>query len=92
MDQGDKENIDAVLQISMAANTSAYDAIRREAGHMCEAFQELFKDELKEREKKGSLETLIGLVKDNLITLSEAAKRADMTEALFAEKMTQFGK
>jgi hypothetical protein len=34
MDQGDKENIDAVLQISMAANTSAYDAIRREAGHM----------------------------------------------------------
>jgi hypothetical protein len=56
----------------------------------------LFKDEIDEKvkagEKKGRLETLISLAKDNLITISEAAKRADMTEALFTEKMTQFGK
>jgi hypothetical protein len=100
MEQGDKENIDALLQVSVAANTSAYSEIRREAGHMCEAIQELFKDEIdkkvmegkSEGKREGKIETLIALVKDNLITLSEAAKRADMTEALFAEKMTQFGK
>jgi hypothetical protein len=51
MEQGDRGNIDALLQVSVAANTLAYSEIRR-----------------------------------------EAAKRADMTEALFAEKMTQFGK
>jgi predicted transposase YdaD len=88
----------------MAANTSAYDEIRKESRHMCEAFQELFKDEIDEKvkagerkgrlegERDGKLETLIGLAKDNLITISEAAKRAEMTEALFAEKMTNFGK
>jgi uncharacterized protein YeaO (DUF488 family) len=76
----------------MAANTSAYDAIRKESRHMCEAFRKLFKEEIDQEVMEGKIETLIGLVKDNLITLSEAAKRADMTEALFAEKMTQFGK
>jgi predicted transposase YdaD len=75
---------------------------------MCEAFQELFKDEIDEKVKagerrgrregeregrrEGRLATLIGLAKDNLITISEAAKRAEMTEALFTEKMTNFGK
>jgi predicted transposase YdaD len=46
----------------------------------------------REGKREGRLETLISLAKDNLITISEATKRADMTEALFTEKMTQFGK
>jgi flagellar biosynthesis/type III secretory pathway protein FliH len=105
-EQGDRENIDAVLQVSVAANTLAYDEIRKEAGNMCEALRELFKDEINQGfidgEKKGKLEgklegrlegrleTLISLVKDDILTLSEAAQRADMTEALFTEKMTHF--
>jgi predicted HTH domain antitoxin len=44
---------------------------------------------LKEGEKRGRKEgqlgTLIDLVRDNLITISEAAKRAEMTEANFAQ-------
>jgi hypothetical protein len=91
-EQGDRENIDALLQVSVAANASAYSEIRKEAGHMCEAIQELFKDEIDKKVMEGKIETLIGLVKDNLITISEAAKRAEMTEALFTEKMTNFGK
>jgi hypothetical protein len=143
-EQGDKENMDAVLQVSMAANTSAYDEIRKESRHMCEAFRELFKEEIdkeveagerrgrlegeragrlageregrlageregrlageregrlageragrREGEREGRLATLIGLAKDNLITISEAAKRAEMPEALFIERMTNFGK
>jgi flagellar biosynthesis/type III secretory pathway protein FliH len=91
---------------------------------MCEAFRELFKEEIdkeveagerrgrlageregrlageregrlegrREGEREGRLATLIGLAKDNLITISEAAKRAEMTEALFIERMTNFGK
>jgi hypothetical protein len=97
-EQGDRENLEAVLQVSMAANTSVYDEIRREAGRMCEAFQELFKDEINKRVEdgrlegrlEGTLETLFGLVKDGILTLSEAAKRADMTEAIFAENMKHF--
>jgi hypothetical protein len=40
-----------------------------------------------EGREEGKLETLFELVKDNILTISEAAKRADMTEALFKEKM-----
>jgi hypothetical protein len=40
-----------------------------------------------EGRKEGKLDTLLELVKDNILTISEAAKRADMTEALFKEKM-----
>jgi flagellar biosynthesis/type III secretory pathway protein FliH len=39
---------------------------------------------LQEGRKEGQLGTLIDLVRDNLITISEAAKRAEMTEANFA--------
>jgi predicted transposase YdaD len=46
----------------------------------------------REGEREGRLATLIGLAKDNLITISEAAKRAEMPEALFIERMTNFGK
>jgi predicted HTH domain antitoxin len=38
-----------------------------------------------EGRKEGQLGTLIDLVRDNLITISEAAKRAEMTEANFAQ-------
>jgi hypothetical protein len=37
----------------MAADTLAYDEIRKELRHMCEAFHELFKDELDEKVKAG---------------------------------------
>ena len=34
--------------------------------------------------KEGKLEILIGLVKDKIISISEGAKRADMTEKVFS--------
>jgi hypothetical protein len=39
---------------------------------------------------EGKLETLFGLVKDGIITIAEAAKRADMSEAAFTESMHHF--
>jgi hypothetical protein len=43
-----------------------------------------------EGRREGALETLFGLVKDGIITISEAAKRADMTETIFVENMNKF--
>jgi hypothetical protein len=43
-----------------------------------------------EGRKEGALETLFGLVKDGILTISEAAKRADMTEKIFVENMEKF--
>ena len=45
--KGDRENIDAVLQVSVSANYGLYERIRREKT-MCEALRELMKDEMQE--------------------------------------------
>jgi hypothetical protein len=39
---------------------------------------------------QGTLKTLFSLVQDGVITISEAAKRADMTEVIFKEKTQRF--
>jgi hypothetical protein len=39
---------------------------------------------------EGKLETLFSLAKDGIITIAEAAKRADMSEAAFTENMHHF--
>jgi predicted transposase/invertase (TIGR01784 family) len=44
----------------------------------------------REGRKEGTLETLCGLVKDGILTVSEAAKRADMTETVFMESIRNF--
>lgn len=45
-DPGDRNNIDAVLQVSVSANQELYEEIRRNSV-MCEALRELMKDEIK---------------------------------------------
>jgi CRISPR/Cas system CSM-associated protein Csm2 small subunit len=42
---GEQENIDAVLQASVAANISLYEDVRRDSV-MCQALRELMKDEI----------------------------------------------
>lgn len=46
--------------------------------NLCEAIEGIRKDAI--------IETLVGLVKDGLLTIAEAAKRADMTVPEFEEK------
>ena len=43
--QADRYNVDAILQVSVSANSSLYEKIRRETA-MCEALRELMKDEI----------------------------------------------
>jgi hypothetical protein len=43
-----------------------------------------------EERMEGKLETLFDLVKDGILTVSEAAKRADMSEVNFTESMKKF--
>ncbi len=43
--QADRNNVDAILQVSVNANSGLYERIRRETA-MCEALRELMKDEI----------------------------------------------
>ena len=48
----DKQNADAVLQVSVSSNMDLYEQIRKEH-NMCDALNNLMKDELDAREKQG---------------------------------------
>lgn len=47
-EQGDCDNVDAVLQASAGANYAAFEEIRRDED-MCEALRRLFQDEIEEK-------------------------------------------
>ena len=77
----------------------------KEAGIMTEAVYSVFKEEMdKERQEgrqegrlegkqegrqEGILETLHGLVKDGILTLADAAKRADLTPSEFLARTSR---
>jgi hypothetical protein len=42
---------------------------------------------MQEGKREGKLEALLELVQDGILTVSEAAQRAGMTEAVFIEKL-----
>ncbi|MBR3825385.1 MAG: hypothetical protein IKJ39_09320 [Lachnospiraceae bacterium] len=52
---------------------------------MCKAFE----DEREEGREEGILVTLCSLVKDGLLKLEDAAKRANMSEEMFCRKMQE---
>lgn len=62
----------------------------RKEGRM-EGLQEGKKEGLQEGKKEGQIETLVGLVKDNILSVQEAASRASLPEAGFREQMRKYG-
>lgn len=49
----DRNNINAILQVSYSANKEIYEQIRKGDSAMCEALRDLFKDELEEQYQAG---------------------------------------
>lgn len=54
--EADKDNVDAVLQISVNVNSKIYDDIRKGNPNMCQALRELMKEELREERAAGRKE------------------------------------
>jgi hypothetical protein len=71
---GDKNNIDAVLQASVAANANVFDDVRRNA-NMCQALRELMKDEIE-----------IELANARKEAAEAARKEAEETAKVFIKK------
>jgi hypothetical protein len=57
---------------------------------MCEIMERLTTEARDEGKAEGTLKTLFSLVEDGVLSIKEAAKRADMTEVIFMEKTKQF--
>ncbi len=56
-DPGDRNNVEAVLQVSMAANQELYSEIRRQLG-MIDALRDLMKEEIDEIMRNAKIEGL----------------------------------
>ena len=79
-DKDDRENADAVLQVSVSANKAVYDEMKRRYPEMCEALRELMRPEIdaeieKEADKREETTTLTNI--QNLMkTLKLTAQQA----------------
>lgn len=71
---GDKENIDAVLQVSVSANKKLYKEVKEEDYDMCQALEELMKDTIEEKEDNVRLVDIRTLMKNMKLTAEQAMK------------------
>ena len=72
---GDRQNVDAVLQLSVSANRSVYEEIKRRNPAMCEALRELMKDEIQEELQDAADSATIVLIKNVMEKLGWDATR-----------------
>lgn len=69
---GTKNNINAVLQVSVSANKEIYEAIRRCDKVMCDALRELMKEDFEETKQ----ETLLEAIRNLMETMKCSAEQA----------------
>ena len=68
-DPGDRNNIEAVLQVSIAANQGLYDEIRRNSV-MCDALRELMREEIEE-EKRNAVDSAVQSAVQSMVQEAE---------------------
>ncbi|MBR1861428.1 MAG: hypothetical protein IJ796_06175, partial [Lachnospiraceae bacterium] len=97
----DRNNADAVMQVSISANRELYELLQEEF-YMCEALMDLMKDKVEkrieeqvkirveERVKESILTTLYDLVKKNLICIKDAVTQAGISESAFIAGLKKY--
>lgn len=73
---GDRNNVDAVLQVSVSANKEIYEAIRRCDKVMCEALRELMREDFEKQERETKQETLLEAIRNLMETMKCSADQA----------------
>jgi hypothetical protein len=96
--KGDKDNAEAVLQVSVKANIGIYDKIKEERDMACEALRELFKPELEEARQEGielgleqGNQMIYSLVQDGNITAEVGAEKLGISLKQLKANMTNTG-
>ena len=72
---GDRNNIDAILQVSASANRALYEEVRRDS-NMCEALKELMKDEIEKERQEAAQDTILENIKSLMHNLNLSAEQA----------------
>ena len=91
-DPGDRNNIEAVLQVSIAANQGLYDEIRRNSV-MCDALRELMREEIEEEKRNVVQEaerTILEIIKSLMNNLNLTADQAMSAMNFSVEKQAEY--
>ncbi|MBD5136154.1 MAG: hypothetical protein HDT39_09390 [Lachnospiraceae bacterium] len=84
----DSDTFWAITNITGSSYMKGLEKYReKEEINMCKAFEENWLDGLEKGREEGTLKTLCALVKDGIIESGEAARRMNITEEVFNEKM-----
>ena len=90
----DKQNADAVMNVSINANREVYDKIRKENPFMCQALRELMKDEIQEEiqtaEEKAVDKSTVAHIKNLMKKLGLDAKAAMETLGISAADQLRY--
>jgi hypothetical protein len=93
--KGDKDNAEAVLQVSVKANAGIYDRIKEEKDMACEALRELFKPELEEARQEGielgGNQMIYSLVQNGKLAPKEGAEELGISLRQLKANMTNTG-
>jgi hypothetical protein len=72
--KGDKDNAEAVMQVSVKANVGIYGKIKEERDMACEALRELFKPELEEARQEGIEQGIYSLIQNGRLAPEDGAE------------------
>lgn len=92
-DPGERNNIEAVLQVSIAANQELYDEIRRSSA-MCDALRQLMREEIEEEKRnavqKAEKETLLATIKNLMANLRLSADEVMSAMSIPREEWAEY--
>lgn len=74
-EKDDRENADAILQISVSANKTIYDRVKEE-DTMCDALRDLMKEEIEEEKNKAIKEERMATIRALMKNLKCSAEKA----------------
>ena len=81
------DKVDSARVIKAVTNTPLDIPEGAEVIDMCKAVEDMMNDSKAEGRTEGMVAALAGLVKDGLLSLKDAALRANMTESAFEAEM-----
>lgn len=88
IESGDRNNADAIFEVSATANHALYEEMRRDP-YMCNALREIMREELEEEKELGKriqlVENVEALAKKLNICIEEACKMLDVTLEQYQE-------
>lgn len=74
-EKDDRENADAILQVSVSANKTIYNRVKEENA-MCDALRDLMKDEIEDEKKKAIKEERMATIRALMKNLKCSAEKA----------------